>query len=190
MKKSIYQFAIITVAAFASLNLTSCKKDNDTVPGPGTTPPTTTPPVTIDQNGVAEANNYFIISGGPFSAYKYEYTDSSQLRAMYYTSDSCYFMMTKNTMDNATIQVNGSSAGTYPWSIHTQMAMIFTYNDKYYTIECDSSCHNGSVTIASFNSVGGKVTGTLSANTKVTDATTGTSYPVSLTGKFELKRVL
>ena len=158
----------------------SCKKDNDDVKPVNV--------ITPDINGVNEADNYFIIDGGPFNNYKFQYSDSSVLTATRYTNDSSYLFMKKSAMENALMQLHGSSNGTYNWSTQTQFAMLFQRNGSYYAIECNSPSHTGNVTITSFGNVGGKVTGTMTANTTVIESPGGNSYPVSITGKFELKR--
>lgn len=171
---------MIVLSVIAVAGFSSCKKDDDSKP--------------IDNGGqnnnggIDYANNYFLINGGPFNNYKFQFSDTLQLTAFAYNSDSTYLTMKQNLTDLAIIQIAGNSTGTYKWSPNTQMAMIMQQGNEFYSLMCDSTTDVGSVVVTSFGSVGKVVKGTLSATTFIEQSSSGQQFPVTITGQFELKR--
>lgn len=181
MKKSILTQSLLIVLPLMVL-LSSCSDDDDDSVQPSVTVPAG------NNNGNTASENYFMINGGPFSNVKLDYASASLIRAWNYTSDSTILYFNRNSTDYATILLNGNQPGTYSWSTTNKLEMIFQYNGAYYTVSCNELTPSGSVVVTAYGIVGSRVKGTLTASGSAKDAVTGTVYPISLSGKFDLLR--
>ncbi len=181
MKKSIAKllFALAIPVAFS---ITSCNKDDDDNATPVT-------PVNNNPNtNPATPENSFTINGGPFSNVKFDYSTASLIRAWNYTSDSTILYFNKSNTDYVTLLLRGNNTGNYSFTTSNQLQMIFQHNGGYYTISSDIAGTTGAAAVTTYGAVGERVKGTITFNGTLTDALTATTYPVTLSGKFDLLR--
>jgi hypothetical protein len=182
MKKSIIKFALLACALPLVFSLSSCSDDDDDTAQPVT-------PVSGNNNSNNQnPANFFIINGGPFTNVKFDYANATMLRAWNYTADSTILYFNKNSTDYAAVLVRGNGTGNFGWSAGNTLSMIFQHNGGYYALTCDQAAATGAVQVTEFGPTGGRVKGSVSASTVVKDAMTGTEYPVTLSGSFDLLR--